>query len=94
MLKKRGFDMTPPGNRKNFMPAHDTTTGHAIHITDEYMDRLWRGTTSIEAADNEGWVVSVTPSGGWIPACIAGNTGYRYEPAHAKFCFGPNTQSI
>ncbi len=33
------------------------------------------GTTSIEAADEEGWVVSVTPSGGWVPACIAGNTG-------------------
>ena len=33
------------------------------------------GTTSIQAADAEGWVVSVTPSGGWIPATIAGNTG-------------------
>jgi gamma-glutamyltranspeptidase / glutathione hydrolase len=33
------------------------------------------GTTSIQAADAEGWVISVTPSGGWIPAFIAGNTG-------------------
>ena len=33
------------------------------------------GTTSIQAADKEGWVVSVTPSGGWVPACIAGKTG-------------------
>jgi gamma-glutamyltranspeptidase/glutathione hydrolase len=33
------------------------------------------GTTSIEAADKEGWVVSVTPSGGWIPCVIAGRTG-------------------
>jgi gamma-glutamyltranspeptidase/glutathione hydrolase len=33
------------------------------------------GTTSIQAADEEGWVVSVTPSGGWIPATIAGATG-------------------
>ncbi len=33
------------------------------------------GTTSIQAADAEGWVVSVTPSGGWIPAFVAGNTG-------------------
>jgi gamma-glutamyltranspeptidase/glutathione hydrolase len=40
-----------------------------------YEDRLWRGTTSIEACDSAGWVVSVTPSGGWLPACIAGNTG-------------------
>jgi gamma-glutamyltranspeptidase/glutathione hydrolase len=40
-----------------------------------YLDRLWRGTTSVEAADEEGWVVSITPSGGWLPACIAGRTG-------------------
>jgi gamma-glutamyltranspeptidase / glutathione hydrolase len=33
------------------------------------------GTTSIQAADAEGWLVSVTPSGGWIPAFIAGNSG-------------------
>lgn len=33
------------------------------------------GTTSIQAADAEGWVVSITPSGAWIPAFIAGDTG-------------------
>ena len=44
-------------------------------IDENYMDALHRGTTSIEAADKEGWVVSVTPSGGWVPACIAGHTG-------------------
>jgi gamma-glutamyltranspeptidase/glutathione hydrolase len=44
-------------------------------IDDDYMSRLWRGTTSVEAADKDGWVVSVTPSGGWLPACIAGHTG-------------------
>ena len=39
-------------------------------------DRTFRaGTTSVEAADKEGWVVSVTPSGGWVPAVIAGKTG-------------------
>ena len=37
--------------------------------------QFYAGTTSIEAADEEGWVVSVTPSGGWIPAVIAGHTG-------------------
>jgi gamma-glutamyltranspeptidase / glutathione hydrolase len=44
-------------------------------IDAKYMDRLWRGTTSVEAADKEGWVVSIVPSGGWLPACIAGKTG-------------------
>ena len=39
-------------------------------------DRSFRlGTTSVEAADAEGWAVSVTPSGGWVPAVIAGHTG-------------------
>jgi gamma-glutamyltranspeptidase/glutathione hydrolase len=33
------------------------------------------GTTSIQAADADGWVVSITPSGGWLPAFIAGGTG-------------------
>jgi gamma-glutamyltranspeptidase/glutathione hydrolase len=33
------------------------------------------GTTSIVAADAAGWVVSATPSGGWVPAFIAGSTG-------------------
>jgi gamma-glutamyltranspeptidase/glutathione hydrolase len=41
----------------------------------EYEKVFSSGTTSIQAADKEGWVVSVTPSGGWIPACIAGRTG-------------------
>ena len=41
----------------------------------EIMETFQRGTTSIEAADREGWIVSVTPSGGWIPAVIAGHTG-------------------
>ncbi len=33
------------------------------------------GTTSIQAADKDGWVVSITPSGAWIPPYIAGRTG-------------------
>jgi len=40
------------------------------------LERQFRlGTTTIEAADSSGWVVSATPSGGWIPAVIAGRTG-------------------
>jgi gamma-glutamyltranspeptidase/glutathione hydrolase len=40
-----------------------------------FEESFYAGTTSIQAADEKGWVVSVTPSGGWIPACIAGRTG-------------------
>jgi len=38
-------------------------------------DDFYSGTTSIQAADKEGWIVSITPSGGWVPAVIAGKTG-------------------
>ena len=41
----------------------------------KFLENFQAGTTSVEAADAEGWVVSMTPSGGWVPACIAGNTG-------------------
>jgi len=72
LLKKRGFDITPARER-DFVPRHDAVS--SLEIDSVYRDRLWRGTTTIQAADAEGWIVSVTPSGGWIPACIAGNTG-------------------
>ena len=38
-------------------------------------DPFYRGTTSVIAADKAGWLVSITPSGGWVPAVIAGRTG-------------------
>jgi len=70
---------------QNFVPKHDATGSrrNALEFdlaTSEtadslYNDRLLRGTTTVEAADAEGWVVSITPSGGWLPACIAGRTG-------------------
>jgi len=74
---------------KDFIPRHDageySVDNERLYHVDIssvdryedslYQDRLTRGTTSIVAADKEGWVVSVTPSGGWIPACIAGRTG-------------------
>ena len=41
----------------------------------EFLEQFTRGTTSIQAADKNGWLVSITPSGGWLPAVIAGRTG-------------------
>ena len=46
-----------------------------VETEEQYRDAFYGGTTSVQAADEEGWVVSVTPSGGWIPAVIAGRTG-------------------
>jgi len=47
------------------------------------------GTTSIQAADEEGWVVSVTPSGGWVPAVIAGRTGVGMSQRAQSFVLDP-----
>jgi gamma-glutamyltranspeptidase/glutathione hydrolase len=59
-------------------------------IDENYMDALHRGTTSIEAADKDGWVVSVTPSGGWVPACVAGHTGVGMSQRMQSFVLDPS----
>lgn len=63
VLKSWGFEDT--GNR--IRPQGE--------LDQPFLESFAAGTTSVEAADAEGWVVSITPSGGWVPACIAGNTG-------------------
>ena len=47
------------------------------------------GTTSIVAADKKGWLVSVTPSGGWPPAFIAGKTGVGMSQRMQQFVLDP-----
>jgi len=59
----------------------------AFHMTDE--EAFYAGTTSIQAADAEGWVVSVTPSGAWIPAVIAGKTGVGLSQRMQSFVLDP-----
>lgn len=66
---------------KNMLSLQGETTKEQIHLAelsgtdDPYFEAFFSGTTSIQAADKDGWVVSVTPSGGWVPAVIAGRTG-------------------
>jgi gamma-glutamyltranspeptidase/glutathione hydrolase len=52
-------------------------------------DPFYRGTTSVQTTDAEGWVVSVTPSGGWIPAVIAGRTGIGLSQRAQQFVTDP-----
>jgi gamma-glutamyltranspeptidase/glutathione hydrolase len=52
-------------------------------LTDD--EAFHAGTTSLEAADAEGWVVSMTPSGGWMPAFIPGNTGFGLSERMQSF---------
>jgi gamma-glutamyltranspeptidase/glutathione hydrolase len=79
LIKSRGYkpSIDTAKAKNSFLPAHDAVSYNdkILPIDAAYMDRLWRGTTTVEAADKEGWIVSITPSGGWLPAVIAGNTG-------------------
>ena len=83
LLQKRKLLTDTTAIQGTAVPKHDQTSyismedlKNSITTSDEaYHDRLWRGTTSVEAADSSGWVVSITPSGGWLPACVAGKTG-------------------
>jgi gamma-glutamyltranspeptidase / glutathione hydrolase len=58
-------------------------------LDENYLNQVWAGTTSVEAADKDGWVVSITPSGGWLPACIAGKTGVGMSQRMQSFVTDP-----
>ncbi len=48
-----------------------------------------KGTTTILTADADGWVVSATPSGAWVPAYIAGSTGIGLSQRMQSFVLDP-----
>jgi gamma-glutamyltranspeptidase/glutathione hydrolase len=64
----------PPWQQAGLDPEANKAT-HVAARAAAHERQFLAGTTSIQAADKAGWVVSVTPSGGWIPAAIAGDTG-------------------
>ena len=70
-----------PEESKTFTQPHNA----ALSFDESF--RL--GTTSILAADAEGWVVSATPSGGWVPAFIAGRTGIGLSQRMQSFVLDP-----
>jgi gamma-glutamyltranspeptidase / glutathione hydrolase len=60
-----------------------------LETEEQFHDAFYGGTTSVQAADAEGWVVSVTPSGGWVPAVIAGKTGIGLSQRAQSFVTDP-----
>jgi gamma-glutamyltranspeptidase/glutathione hydrolase len=57
-----------------------------------FVEQDWvQGTTSQQAADIEGWVVSITPSGGWPPSYLAGKTGVGMSQRMQSFILDPET---
>ncbi|MDF2158022.1 gamma-glutamyltransferase [Algoriphagus sp. CAU 1675] len=59
-------------------------------LDEQFLADFQSGTTSVETADAEGWVVSVTPSGGWIPAVVAGNSGVGLSQRMQSFVLDEN----
>ncbi|MGE0590615.1 MAG: gamma-glutamyltransferase family protein [Cyclobacteriaceae bacterium] len=79
LLKDWGKSQASTNDYKSRIPTLD----------DQYISDFTAGTTSIEATDAAGWVVSITPSGGWVPACIAGNTGVGMSQRMQSFVLDP-----
>jgi gamma-glutamyltranspeptidase/glutathione hydrolase len=55
----------------------------------EFKESFQSGTTTVVSADAQGWLVAVTPSGGWIPATIAGHTGIGLSQRMQSFVLDP-----
>ncbi len=80
-----------PANDSGVTPSASIPSGDSRFATSDadFREAFNRGTTTIEAADAEGWVVSITPSGGWVPAVIAGNTGIGLSQRAQSFVTNP-----
>ena len=62
---------------------------HNMSFNNEFYESFTAGTTTVQAADSSGWIVSITPSGGWVPAVIAGNTGIGLSQRMQSFVLDP-----
>ena len=62
---------------------------HNMSDNYDFEESFMAGTTTVQAADTSGWIVSITPSGGWIPAVIAGNTGIGLSQRMQSFVLDP-----
>jgi len=77
---------------ENWRPRVQTRGQAMLRVEDSLFDQdqaFRAGTTSIQAADADGWVVSITPSGGWLPAFIAGHTGVGLSQRMQSFDMSP-----
>ena len=84
--------VAPPTARLGYAPptarlGDAPPTARAANADDH--EAFYRGTTSVVAADKDGWLVAVTPSGGWVPAVIAGKTGIGLSQRLQSFVLDP-----
>jgi gamma-glutamyltranspeptidase/glutathione hydrolase len=80
-------NIEPNWNSASIEPVEISETdsnGNVVSIM-SHDEGFHAGTTSIQAADQEGWVVSITPSGAWLPAFVAGSTGMSLSQRMQSF---------
>jgi gamma-glutamyltranspeptidase/glutathione hydrolase len=80
----------PPGTPESGALRPNEFLQPTNSLSGDYLFAFYAGTTSVEAADAEGWAVSVTPSGGWLPAVVAGNTGVGLSERMQSFVLDPS----
>jgi gamma-glutamyltranspeptidase / glutathione hydrolase len=61
----------------------------AAQALGDFKESFTSGTTTVVSADAQGWLVSITPSGGWVPATIAGRTGIGLSQRMQSFVLDP-----
>ena len=71
------------------VPAERVSAPPTASRLEQLERQFMSGTTTVVAADKAGWVVSVTPSGGWVPAVIAGHTGIGLSQRMQSFVLDP-----
>ena len=76
--------------QQDVVPREGTSAGQQpLTLDSAFLEDFYAGTTTIQAADTMGWVVSITPSGGWVPAVIAGRTGVGLSQRAQSFVTDP-----
>ena len=79
-------DVLAKQRRASLESASGELTAQAL---ESFKESFRSGTTTVVSADVEGWLVAVTPSGGWVPATIAGRTGIGLSQRLQSFVLDP-----
>jgi gamma-glutamyltranspeptidase / glutathione hydrolase len=68
-------------------PKHPSVAHLQHHTIDDAL--LAKDTTCVDAIDKDGVAISITPSGGWLPSVIAGDTGIALSERAQSFLLIP-----
>jgi gamma-glutamyltranspeptidase / glutathione hydrolase len=76
-----------PGNVEANPPKHPSLAQIQKRKIDDAL--LAKDTTCVDAIDKDGIAISITPSGGWLPSVIAGDTGIPLSERAQSFLLVP-----